>query len=200
MHARAYSIVCRREVQVSVSRMQYAMAMPSSWLRERCAAGGVLPPTGRSGRKSDRPVPRRAGGRLRSRQREKGSRRPVPAALRKASLAAKSAAALATVMAVRRPCPLPLPEAGPVPPAPPGRTPGAAKTAPWGPSRLFSILRNAAQVAADSVDHEKPPERGNFAPFFFTSNFQKFLGKVCKFQLGILKSALISCTMGYKFQ
>ena len=64
---------------------------------------------------------------------------------------------------------------------------------------MFRIPRNAAQVAADSVNHEKPPERENSLRSFY-SNFQKFLGKVCKFQLGILKSAFISCTMGYKFQ
>ena len=75
----------------------------------------------------------------------------------------------------------------------------ACKDRAMGAQQALFHPRNAAQVAADSVDHEKPPERENSLRSFY-SNFQKFLGKVCKFQLGILKSAFISCTMGYKFQ
>ena len=75
----------------------------------------------------------------------------------------------------------------------------ACKDRAMGAQQALFHPRNAAQVAADSVDHEKPPERENSLRSFY-SNFQKFLFKVCKFQLGILKSAFISCTMGYKFQ
>ena len=198
MHARAYSIVCRREVQVSVSRMQYAMAMPSSWLRERCArrrraSTHVGAPAGKAIGRC--PAGQADGFDLAEGE---GSRRPVPAASRKASLAAKSAAALATVWAVRRAVPSSSARGRPSAACSAGPNTRRAKTAHGAQQALFHP-RNAAQVAADSVDHEKPPERENSLRSFY-SNFQKFLGKVCKFQLGILKSAFISCTMGYKFQ
>ena len=88
-------IVCRRENQVSVSRMQKASAMPPSWLREsfalrwRSSIHRALPPEKRY---SGAPLSSRTASISQS---AKGPARPVPAALRKASFAAKSAAALA---------------------------------------------------------------------------------------------------------
>ena len=142
MHAGDHSILCSGEAQVSgrsaCSRTQNASAIPPSWLREsracspRCSTHSAV-----------RPVKRYAGAPEGSRtasisQREKGSRNPVPAALRKASLAAKSAAALAAR------CAQPRAGSSPVSGRPRASRSAGPKTrranaAPWGPVRLYSI-------------------------------------------------------------
>ena len=129
-------IVCRRENQVSVSRMQKASAMPPSWLRESFALRWCS-----SIHRALPPEKRYSGAPLSSRtasisQSAKGPARPVPAALRKASFAAKSAAALAALWALRgggafSESPSASRSAGP-------KT-LAAKVEPWGPPRLFAI-------------------------------------------------------------
>lgn len=111
-------IVCRRENQVSVSRMQKASAMPPSWLREsfalrwRSSIHWALPPEKRY---SGAPLSSRTASISQS---AKGPARPVPAALRKASFAAKSAAALAALWALRGEGAF---SESPSAPAPPGR-------------------------------------------------------------------------------
>lgn len=85
-------------------------------------------------------------------QSAKGPARPVPAALRKASFAAKSAAALAALWALRgrsflrKPQRLPLRRA-----EDPGRKGGA-----MGAAEAFCHPGSVAEVAADAVYHDMP--------------------------------------------
>ena len=86
-------------------------------------------------------------------QSAKGPARPVPAALRKASFAAKSAAALAALWALRGE---EFPSESPSASRSAGPKTLAAKVEPWGPPRLFCHPGSVAEVAADAVYHDMP--------------------------------------------
>ena len=115
-------------------RMQKASAMPPSWLRESFALRWcssihwALPPEKRY---SGAPLSSRTASISQS---AKGPARPVPAALRKASFAAKSAAALAAMGAEEE-----FPSESPSASRSAGPKTLAAKVEPWGAAEAFAI-------------------------------------------------------------